>query len=125
MASDPTISAIVQLQGVSAPSDAGVDPEGAGSSAPDWPTVAKTKSYFTSAGFEVHAPLGTSFSIGAKRSHFESYFGQQLAVDEDDLLGVVTTADGGADLPLDPLPDDVRPAVKAVTFPPKPDLPGS
>ncbi len=121
MATDPTVSAIVELQG-SAP-ETGLDAESAAAGPPrDLATIARTKSYFTNAGFEVHAPLGMSFSIAAKRSHFEEYFGQKLAIDDEDLFGAVTTEGGDAVLPLDPLPDDIRPMVRAVTFPPPPSL---
>ncbi len=122
MATDPTVSAIVELQGAAPP--AGSDAGSAGASGPprDLATIAKTKSYFTNAGFEVHAPLGMSFSIAAKRSHFEEYFGQKLAIDDEDLFGAVTTEGGEAVLPLDPLPEDIRPMVRAVTFPPAPEL---
>lgn len=121
MATDPTVSAIVELEGA-APA-AATDASGAATGPPrDLATIAKTKSYFTNAGFEVHAPLGMSFSIAAKRSHFEEYFGQKLAIEDEDLFGAVTTEGGDAVLPLDPIPDDIRPMVRAVSFPPPPDL---
>jgi hypothetical protein len=122
VATDPTVSAIVELEGAApgAGSDAGSG-EAAGPPR-DLATIAKTKSYFTTAGFEVHAPLGMSFSIAAKRSHFEEYFGQKLAIDDEDLFGAVTTEAGDAVLPLDPIPDDIRPMIRAVSFPPPPDL---
>ncbi len=107
-----------QELGASAPEDPGaVSVPGQGSA------VAKAKGYFTKAGFEVHAPVGASFSIGGRRSHFEEFFGQPLRVDEERPFSPVTTADGGDQLPLDPLPDDVRAMVGSISFPPPPDLP--
>ena len=85
--------------------------------------VAKAKGYFTKAGFEVHAPVGTSFSIGGRRSQFEGFFGQRLRVDEERLFSPVTTADGGNQLPLDAVPEEVRAMVESVSFPPPPELP--
>ncbi len=85
--------------------------------------VAKAKGYFTKAGFEVHAPVGTSFSIGGRRSQFEELFGERLMVDEEHLFSPVTTADGGAQLPLQALPDEVKAMVESVSFPPPPELP--
>ena len=123
MATDPTVSAIVELQNTAPPagSDAASGGE-AGGQPRNLATIARTKSYFTNAGFEVHAPLGMSFSIAAKRSHFEEYFGKPLAIDDEDLLGAVTTEGGETTLPLDPIPDDIRPMVRAVSFPPPPEL---
>ena len=122
MATDPTVSAIVELEGAAPAAASDAEPGGAAGPPRDLANIAKTKSYFTNAGFEVHAPLGMSFSIAAKRSHFEDYFGQKLAIDEEDIFGAVTTEGGDAVLPLDPIPDDIRPMVRAVSFPPPPDL---
>lgn len=85
--------------------------------------LARVKGYFTRAGFEVHAPVGTSFSIAAPRSRFEELFGERLVVDQERLLSPVTTADGGDALPLDRLPDEVQALVGAVSLPPPPELP--
>jgi hypothetical protein len=85
--------------------------------------LAKVKGYFTRAGFEVSAPVGTSFSIGANQSAFEEIFGERLKVDKDTLGYPVTTADGGEDLPLDPLPPDIRGPVTRIYFMPPPELP--
>ncbi len=85
--------------------------------------VAKAKAYFTKAGFEVHAPVGTSFSIGGRRSQFEELFGERLMVDEERLLSPVTTADGRDQLPLHALPEEVRAMVESISFPPPPELP--
>lgn len=85
--------------------------------------IARTKAYFTKAGFEVHAPVGDSFSIGAPQSHFEDFFGQRLTVDQERLFGSVTTVDGEDHLPLEALPEEVRAMVESISFPPPPELP--
>lgn len=85
--------------------------------------TARAKGFFTRAGFEVHAPVGTSFSIAARRSHFEAFFGQSLVVDESQLGSPVTTAAGDRELPLGVLPDDVAHIVRSVAFLPPPELP--
>jgi hypothetical protein len=85
--------------------------------------VARAKSYFMSAGFEVHAPLRTSFSIAGRRSLFETFFGDRLVVDEEVLGGSVTTEAGGSELALDRLPEEIRALVEKVSFPPSPQLP--
>jgi len=108
MAFDPTVSAVVQLAG---------DRE-----ALTQQDIAKAKGHFTAAGFEVHAPLGTSFSIGGKRSLFERVFGQALSVDDDNVGAVVTLEGGGLALPVEGLPDEVRAQVKGVHFVPPPPL---
>ncbi len=86
--------------------------------------IARTKAYFTKAGFEVHAPLGTLFSIGNRKSRFETFFGQALVVDEERLGGPVTTEDGGRQLPLAPLPEEIQALVEDITLPVPPDLLG-
>ncbi len=83
--------------------------------------VAKAKSHFTSAGLEVHAPFATSFSVGGPPSRFESVFGEKIVVDEA-LLGSITTGQGGRELPLDGLPDEIRELVESVAFLPPPDF---
>lgn len=152
MESDPYISAVVSLRrGQPDPNESpvdnpgGVGGEGAaileGSSASEFslgsravsptdvavPTqggaIARTKAYFTKSGFEVHAPLGVTFSIGNRKSRFETFFGQPLVIDEDRLGGPVTTEDGGRELPLEPLPEEIREMVETVTLPAL-DLPG-
>lgn len=85
--------------------------------------IARAKSYFTSAGFEVHAPLHTSFSIAGRRSLFETFFGDRLVVDEEVLGGSVTTEAGGSELALDRLPEEIRALVEKISFPPSPQLP--
>lgn len=83
--------------------------------------VAKAKSHFTSAGLEVHAPFATSFSVGGPPSRFQDVFGAPIKVDES-LLGSVTTEEGGFDLPLDGLPEEIRDLVESVAFLPPPDF---
>lgn len=152
MDSDPYISAVVSLRrGGPDPDEAtvenpgGVAGEGAaileGSSAseltlgnrPVSPTdvavpthggaIARSKAYFTKAGFEVHAPLGATFSIGNRKSRFETFFGIPLLIDENRLGGPVTTEDGARELPLEPLPEEIREMVETITLP-VPDLLG-
>lgn len=153
MDSDPYISAVVWLRrGPTEPEEAtvenpgGVTGEGAAilaGSAPSGPTsggkavsptdvavpaeggaIARSKAYFTKAGFEVHAPLGATFSIGNRKSRFEKFFDQELLVDEERLGAPVTTLDGDRALPLAPLPEEIREMVESITLP-SPDLFGS
>lgn len=92
---------------------------------PDSPSAAaRVRGYFTSAGFEVHAPLGTTLSIGAHQSRFESFFGTRLVVDEEQLGAPVTTESGGRELPLEDLPEEVRRVVEKIALPLPPELPG-
>jgi hypothetical protein len=86
--------------------------------------IARTKAYFTKAGFEVHAPLGALFSIGNRKSRFETFFGRALVIDEERLGGPVTTEDGGRQLPLEPLPEEIRDLIEEITLPDPPDLLG-
>ena len=85
--------------------------------------VDRVKGFFTRAGFEVHAPLGSTFSIGGKRQLFEEFFDCRLDVDPDAFPSAVTVEGGGADLPLDPLPHDMRGVVQSISFPAPPPLP--
>ncbi len=84
--------------------------------------LARAKAYFTKAGFEVHAPLGTSFSIGNRKSRFETFFGLTLALDPEVLGSPVTVEGGGRDLPVEPLPEEVRAMVESIRLPEPPDL---
>lgn len=105
---DPSISAVVHL---ASPRDGLTQKD-----------IAEAKSMFTSAGFEVHAPLGTSFSIGGKRSLFERVFGQSLTVDEETIGAVVTVEGGSLELSVDQLSEEMRAAVKGVSFVPPPPM---
>ncbi len=90
----------------------------------DLARITPVKGHFTSAGFEVHAPFTGQFSIGGRRSLFEQYFGQRVLVDDSQLMRKVTTEDGGYDLPLEVLPDELRGLVKSICFQPPPDFAG-
>ncbi|MGQ0743383.1 MAG: hypothetical protein ACT4OS_03395 [Acidimicrobiales bacterium] len=103
---DPTVSAVVKVKG-----------------SPDPLALGKIKTGFSALGFEVHAPLGAMFSIGARRSVFERVFEATLSIDESSLAAAVTLADGGVDLPLAPLSDEVRVQVESVAFMPPPAFP--
>lgn len=106
---DPTISAVVQLASAAEREDAGAP------GLHDNQATATIKTHLTKAGFEVHAPFHSSFSIGGKQSLFESYFGQKLTVDEG-LISEVSVEGGGRDLSVEALPDDVRPLVRSISF---------
>ena len=104
---DPVVSAVVTLK----QDDAG---------APTQETTARVKAWFGGAGFEVHAPFFASFSIGGRQSLFEEAFGTPLVVDRESLATTITTADGGMDLPLAQLPEEVRSQIDSVAFMPPP-----
>jgi hypothetical protein len=82
----------------------------------DLASIIPVKGYFTSAGFEVHAPLGSTFGIAGPKSQFENTFGRVLVVNDKDLVTTVTVETGELDLPLDPLPEEVRRVVESVRF---------
>jgi len=82
----------------------------------DMAAIAPVKAHFTSAGFEVHAPLGSSFGIAGPKSLFESTFDRVLIVNDKDLVTSVTTDAGETDLPLDSLPDHLRNVTESVRF---------
>ena len=88
----------------------------------DLASITPVKGHFTSAGFEVHAPLGATFAIAGPKSLFEKTFGRDLVVNDQDLVTTVTIVDGGLDLPLDPLPDNFRAIVESVRFTEPPPL---
>jgi hypothetical protein len=69
------------------------------------------RSWFAQQGFEVGPQVGISFSIEAARPHLTEHF-QDFAEAEG----------SGAELSLDTLPEDLRPAVKAVVSEPPPDF---
>ena len=89
----------------------------------DMASIAPVKSHFTSAGFEVHAPLGSTFAIAGPKSQFEKTFGRDLLVNDQDLVATVTTDSGDFDLPLDSLPENLRSVVESVRFVEPPPLP--
>lgn len=86
--------------------------------------VARTKQFFANSGFEVHAPVGSTFSIGAKQSVFERFFEVGLTVDEEQLGNPVSLDDGGRVLRLDTLPDEVRSLIAEISFAPAVKVPG-
>ena len=106
MMQEPWVSAVVTL---SVPAN-------------DLASITPAKGHFTSAGFEVHAPLGSSFGIAGPKSQFEKTFGRTLVVNEDDLVTTVTTEDGDLNLPLDSLPENLRATVESVRFVEPPPL---
>ncbi len=89
----------------------------------DMASIAPVKAHFTMAGFEVHAPLGSSFGIAGPKSLFESTFDRVLLVNDTDLITSVTTDAGDVDLPLDSLPEDLRQVTASVRFIEPPPLP--
>jgi hypothetical protein len=117
---DPTLSAVVSIL----PKDrrSTETPESGIPLSEDLRAVGLAKSRFTTAGFEVHAPFTGKFSIGAKQSLFEEFFGAKVIVDDSQLVRSVTNADGGYDLPLDNLPGDLKGLVESVAFVPPPDF---
>ncbi|HEX2047090.1 MAG TPA: hypothetical protein VHF27_04950 [Acidimicrobiales bacterium] len=112
---NPTVSAVVQM------ADAGEREAAGAPGLHDNQATAQVKSFLTKAGFEVHAPFQTSFSIGAAKSLFEEFFGRKLVVEEG-LISSVTVDGGGRELPVDALPDEVRPLVRSIAFVPPPDF---
>ena len=82
----------------------------------DIASITPVKGHFTSAGFEVHAPLGASFGIAGPKSQFEKTFGVDLAVSDEDLITTVTTTSGDLELPLDSLPENIRTIVASIRF---------
>ena len=90
---------------------------------PTQETTARIKAHFGAGGFEVHAPLFASFSIGARQSLFEEVFGVLLVVDQENLATTVTTSEGSLDLPVAQLPEEVRREVVSVAFMPPFDFP--
>jgi hypothetical protein len=106
MMQEPWVSAVVSL---SVPAN-------------DLASITPAKGHFTSAGFEVHAPLAATFGIAGPKSLFEKTFGVGLVVNDQDLVTTVTTESGGLDLPLDPLPENLRAIVESVRFVAPPPL---
>lgn len=118
--SDPTISAVVTVL----PKERRTTetPESGVPLSEDLRAIGLAKSRLTSAGFEVHAPFTGKFSIGAKQSVFEEFFGEKIVVDDAQLGRSVTVASGGYEIPLDNVPDDLRGLLASVAFMPPPDF---
>jgi len=108
------------LDGVAAP-DKGQS--GGGYVLPEESAMTQVKRYFEKAKFDIHAPIGMTFSIAARRSFFEQFFGQRLVIDEEQFFVPVTTEDGGDQLPVEGLPAEIRALVKSISLPPPPELP--
>lgn len=83
--------------------------------------TAQVKGWFTKAGFEVHAPFISSFSIGGKQTLFEETFGAKLLIAEG-LTSSVTLEGGDRDLDVTRLPDEIRLLIKTISFIPPPDF---
>lgn len=116
MEEDPVISAVVAIR----PPET---PPAEGQKGRDFPAISKVKAHLTSAGFEIAAPLGPTFTIAAARSRFEAFFGTSLVVDDSGFLRSVTTEEGGRELPVAALPEELQEKVESVTFVPPPDFP--
>jgi hypothetical protein len=116
---DPTLSAVVTIL----PKDQRTTdtPESGIPLSEDLRAIGLAKSRLTTAGFEVHAPFTGQFSIGAKKSVFEEFFGEKILIDDNSLIRSVTNSAGGYELPLDALPDELKGLVGSVAFPPPPD----
>lgn len=82
----------------------------------DLASITPAKAHFTSAGFEVHAPLGSSFGIAGPKSQFERTFNVVLVVNDANLVTTVTTESGEMDLPLDSLPENLSAMVESIRF---------
>ena len=121
-ANDPTLSAVVTIL----PKDKRTTntPESGIPLSEDLRAIGLAKSRFTSAGFEVHAPFTGKFSIGAKKSVFEEFFGEPVLVDDSNLIRKITNKDGGYELPLKNMPGDLQGLVGSVEFTPPPDFGG-
>src|SRR5262249_40779398 len=111
----PTVSAVVQMTNAAERASAGA-PE-----LHDNQATAQVKGWFTKAGFEVHAPFHTSFSIGGKQSLFQDTFQTQLVIEEG-LTSSVTLEGGGRELDKALLPDDVGELIRSIEFIPPPDF---
>ncbi len=121
-ANDPTVSAVVTILPKEKRTTS--TPESGIPLSEDLRAIGLAKSRFTSAGFEVHAPFTGKFSIGAKRSVFEEFFGEPVVVDDSGFGRKATNKDGGYDLPLANMPDDLKGLVASVEFTPPPTFEG-
>ncbi len=119
-AEDPRLSAVVELL----PADRRTTetPDSSIDLSEDLRAIGLAKARFTAGGFEVHAPMGLSFSIGANRSLFEEFFSTEVVVDDSELVRKVTNAEGGLDLPLGAVSEELRGLVASVRFVAPPDL---
>ena len=88
----------------------------------DLASISPAKGHFTTAGFEVHAPLGSSFGIAGPKTQFEKTFNVVLVVSDENLVTTVTTDSGDLELPLDSLPENLRAVVESIRFVEPPPL---
>lgn len=125
---EPSVSAQVLLRSASGRTldgDVAITSANVGDYAPAPEAVLLAQRALREAGFEVGAMIGISFSIAAPARHFEDVFGVPLRVGHD---GGVHRQDvdvsGGSELelPLRPLPPEVRAVVSAITFTPPAEL---
>lgn len=109
---DPVISAQVLLNPSSGrmPPDAEITAANIEKLKPAPEAVVLVRQSLERAGFEVGPIVGLGFSITARRSVFDQFFGTKLA-------GSVP-----GNIPLDRVPVNVRRAVAAIVFPPPPDF---
>jgi hypothetical protein len=109
---DPVISAQVLLRPASGamPRDADLTAANIKAIVPAPDAVAAVTTDLADAGFDIGPVVGLSFSISARRSLFDSFFGISAA-------GVKK-----GEISLDGVPARVRRAVAAITFPPSPDF---
>jgi hypothetical protein len=113
---DPVVSAQVLLRpkGGVLPRDADLTAANINAIRPAPEAVAAVTRTFAAAGFEIGVVVGLSFSITARRSAFDAYF------------GIANAGAQPGEVPLDRVPAAARHAVAAITFPPPPDFgPGS
>jgi len=82
----------------------------------DLASITPAKGYFTAIGYEVHAPLGSSFGIAGPKSLFEKTFNRVLLIGDDELITKITTEEGESELPLDLLPENIREVTESVRF---------
>lgn len=119
---DPTLSAVVSL--LPADQRSTIAPVSSIDLSEDLRAVGLAKQRLTTAGFEVHAPMGLKFSIGARQSVFESVFGASIVVDDGDLTRKVTVEGGSTELPLASLSDELKGLIAKVEFTAPPDFLG-
>ncbi len=128
---DDPIDVVSEAAGMLAGVDLGLDEvaapskgEPAATPAVEQPSaMARVKRYFEKSKFDIHAPIGMTFSIAARRSFFEQFFGQRLVIDEERFFAPVTTADGSSQLSVEVLPEEIRVLVKSISLPPPPEIP--
>jgi len=119
---DPILSAEVVLKPQSGKSltGAAITAETVKEFAPSAQAVREAQQYFAKAGFKVGELSGISFTISAPNSVFERAFGTK--VERGPRGTVVAKGKTGSELPLDPLPPQLRRQVSAVTFSPPLDF---